>query len=70
VFINSHLATLSLLKSIGERLADIHGQQEQRSLLDLSTHMEWLDYYGGNAALLREVRSIIKSFAIPRGNWN
>jgi DNA repair protein RecN (Recombination protein N) len=56
VFINSHLSTLSLLKTIGEKLADIHGQQEQRSLLDLPTHLEWLDYFGGNAALLGEVR--------------
>jgi DNA repair protein RecN (Recombination protein N) len=60
VFINNHLATLSLLKTIGERLADIHGQQEQRSLLDLSTHLEWLDYFGGNAELLKEVREHFK----------
>ncbi len=56
VFVNNRLATLSQLKLIGDKLADIHGQQEQRSLLDLSTHREWLDYFGGNAALLKEVR--------------
>ncbi len=56
VFINGNLATLSQLKTIGERLADIHGQQDQRTLLDLSTHLEWLDYFGGNAALLKSVR--------------
>jgi DNA repair protein RecN (Recombination protein N) len=56
VFINNHLATVSLLKDIGDRLADIHGQQEQRSLLDLSTHLEWLDDFGMNAALLNEVK--------------
>jgi DNA repair protein RecN (Recombination protein N) len=55
VLINNHLATLSLLKTIGEQLADIHGQQDQRSLLDLGTHLEWLDYFGRNASLLREV---------------
>jgi DNA repair protein RecN (Recombination protein N) len=56
IFINSHLATLSLLKSLGEKLADIHGQQDQRSLLDLSTHLEWLDDFGGNELLLKEVQ--------------
>ena len=56
VFINNHLSTVSLLKEIGEMLADIHGQQDQRSLLDLSTHLEWLDHYGGNAPLLKDVR--------------
>ncbi len=60
LFINNNLASLFLLKSIGERLADIHGQQEQRSLLDLSTHLEWLDYFGGNGALLKEVRESYK----------
>jgi DNA repair protein RecN (Recombination protein N) len=56
IFLNNNLTTLSLLKSLGESLADIHGQQEQRTLLDLSTHLEWLDEFGGNAALLEKVR--------------
>jgi len=56
IFVNNHLATLAVLKMIGDALADIHGQQEQRSLLDLSSHLEWLDYFGGNNALLEKVR--------------
>ncbi len=48
IFINNHIATLSMLKSVGDKLADIHGQQDQRSLLDLSTHLEWLDHFGSN----------------------
>jgi len=60
VFINGHLATLNLLKSIGEQLADIHGQQDQKSLLDLPTHLQWLDHYGGNHDLLREVQGRFK----------
>jgi len=56
VFINNRLSTVSLLKELGEKLADIHGQQEQRSLLDLTTHLEWLDDFGGNDALLAEVK--------------
>jgi len=47
---------VALLKEIGEGLADIHGQQDQRTLLDLSTHLEWLDDFGGNAALRKEVK--------------
>jgi len=57
IFVNSHLATLTVLKRIGDALADIHGQQEQRSLLDLSSHLEWLDYFGGNDELLEKVRA-------------
>jgi len=60
IFINNHLATLSVLKSIGEKMADIHGQQDQRLLLDLSTHLQWLDYFGGNGALLEKARESYK----------
>ncbi|MEJ2110373.1 MAG: DNA repair protein RecN [Acidobacteriota bacterium] len=61
IFINGHLATLNLLKMLGENLADIHGQQDQKSLLDLSTHLEWLDYFGDNDGLVQEVGSRFKS---------
>ena len=56
VFVNDRLSTVSFLKELGEKLADIHGQQDQRSLLDLSTHLEWLDDFGGNDALRAQVR--------------
>ncbi len=55
VFINNSLATLSLLKSIGSDLADIHGQQDHQALLDLSSHLKWLDRFGGNEARAREL---------------
>ncbi len=56
ILVNNHLATLSLLKSLGEELADIHGQQDQRSLLDLATHLAWLDCFGRNGMHLRDVQ--------------
>jgi DNA repair protein RecN (Recombination protein N) len=56
VFINNTLATLALLKSVGESLADIHGQHDQKTLLDLSSHREWLDRFGGNGELAAKTR--------------
>ena len=56
VFINNSLATLSLLKSIGNSVADIHGQQEHQALLDLSSHLKWLDRFGGNETVVRKLR--------------
>ncbi len=56
IFINNNLSTVALLKRLGDRLADIHGQQDRQSLLDLSTHLEWVDRFGGNSALLAAVR--------------
>ncbi len=60
VFINNTLATLALLKSIGERLADIHGQHDQKSLLDLSSHREWLDRFGGNSDTIAKISELYK----------
>lgn len=56
VHVNHSLATVALLRSIGENLADIHGQQDQRSLLDTATHLEWLDRFGRNEEAVAEVR--------------
>lgn len=56
IFVNNRLATASLLRSVGEKLTAIHGQQDQRSLLDLETHLEWLDFFGNNTALRLQVR--------------
>ena len=61
VFVNGHLSTLGQLKSIGENLADIHGQQDQKSLLDMPTHLQWLDYYGENGQRLEQVRQCFKT---------
>ena len=60
VFINDKLATLSLLKSTGDSLADIHGQHDQKSLYDLSSHLEWLDRFGKNAEMVAEVRDYFR----------
>lgn len=45
--VNGSTVTLGMLKSIGEKLADIHGQHEHQSLLKVSTHVRLLDAYGG-----------------------
>jgi DNA repair protein RecN (Recombination protein N) len=56
IFVNNSLVTLSFLKSIGEHLADIHGQQDQQSLLNLKSHLGFLDRFGGNDPTVRELR--------------
>jgi DNA repair protein RecN (Recombination protein N) len=45
VFINNQLATQAFLKRIGHYLVDIHGQGEQQTLFEPSTHLEILDEY-------------------------
>lgn len=46
-FINDQPVSVSALKSIGEQLVEIHGQHDQRGLLDPSSHRDLLDAFGG-----------------------
>jgi DNA repair protein RecN (Recombination protein N) len=46
-FLNDRLITLTSLKTLGDRLADLHGQHEHQSLLNVERHIEFLDHYGG-----------------------
>jgi len=57
IFVNNNLSTQSFLKSLGEKLADIHGQQDQQALLDLPAHLRRLDEFGGNGELRSDVRA-------------
>ncbi len=43
--LNGHVVSVSLLREIGERLVDVHGQSEHLSLLRVSHHLELLDRF-------------------------
>lgn len=47
IFVNDQLVTQSFLKRIGPLLVDIHGQGEQQTLYDVSSHIEMLDDFAG-----------------------
>lgn len=44
--INGQLVNLSMLREVGEKLINIHGQHEHQSLLRSEQHMSLLDTYG------------------------
>ena len=46
-FINGALANLSLLRSLGQELIQVHGQQEHQMLVKPDRQLELLDAYGG-----------------------
>jgi DNA repair protein RecN (Recombination protein N) len=56
-FINDTPTTLSVVKSVGNILVDLHGQHEHQSLLRTDTHIEQLDEFGGFQNELNEFRS-------------
>ncbi|MCR4399219.1 MAG: DNA repair protein RecN [Firmicutes bacterium] len=47
--VNGKAATAGVLRELGGRLVDIHGQHEHQSLLRPETHVEVLDAFGGAA---------------------
>jgi DNA repair protein RecN (Recombination protein N) len=57
-FINDKQVTLTNSKLIGDRLADLHGQHQHQSLLNVSNHLEYLDNFGVLNQLQEEVSLI------------
>ena len=54
-FVNDHPVGVQVLKSLGTALVEIHGQHDDRALVDAATHRRLLDAYGGLDALAAEV---------------
>ncbi|WP_208440673.1 DNA repair protein RecN [Bartonella raoultii] len=47
VFINDQVASVSLMRSVGRHLVEIHGQHDDRALVDVAAHRQLLDAFGG-----------------------
>lgn len=58
VYINDILIGVNLLSQIGETLVEIHGQHDQRGLLNSSFHGDILDEFAQNQNLLKEIKQI------------
>lgn len=56
VFINDVAIGVNLLAKIGESLLEIHGQHDQRGLLNPSAHGEILDEFAQNQNLLKNLK--------------
>jgi DNA repair protein RecN (Recombination protein N) len=57
-WINGRPATLTQLKSLAERLLEIHGQHEHQALLDKTSQLALLDAYGNHGELLDQVAEL------------
>mgnify|MGYP000855444535 FL=1 len=47
--INGTLVTVAMLREIGQRLIDVHGQHDNQSLLRVETHIQLLDLFAGES---------------------
>lgn len=59
-FINDQPVSIGLLRAVGDTLVEIHGQHDERGLLDASGHRALLDAFGG----------LEKQVAAVRGKWD
>lgn len=56
VFINDQVASVTLMRNIGRQLVEIHGQHDDRALVDVGTHRQLLDAFGGLEDEIENVR--------------
>lgn len=61
--INGRATTVAMLRDIASELIDIHGQHDNRLLMDSDNQREILDNYGRNGELLREYGLAFKEFS-------
>ncbi len=55
VFVNDQPASVALMRGIGRALVEIHGQHDERALVDAGAHRELLDAFGGHLGAARIV---------------
>ena len=54
-FVNDQPVSAGILRKIGEGLVEIHGQHDDRALVDATLHRDLLDAFGGLAGLSEKV---------------
>ncbi|PLP60261.1 DNA repair protein RecN [Mesorhizobium loti] len=53
VFVNDQPSSVTLMRDIGRALVEIHGQHDDRALVDPGAHRDLLDAFGGHLGLVR-----------------
>ncbi len=65
-FVNDQSVSAQMLRNLGRRLVEIHGQHDDRALVDPASHRALLDAYGGLAALAEEVSARARGWRAAR----
>ena len=65
-FINGNSVTADFLKKIGRNLINIHGQHDNQSLFQTSTHLDFLDGFGKLLPLRKKLASAYRSLQEAR----
>lgn len=62
--INGRMVTVNELKEFMKNIIDIHGQNDNQSILDVTSHLELLDNYAAN-----ELNSLLDSYSIEYNEY-
>ena len=65
-WVNDRRCSGDVLRQLGDTLVELHGQQDDRGLLNPRGHRQLLDAYGGLDALRAEVRGAWRALAAAR----
>ncbi len=63
VFVNDQPSSVALMRDVGRALVELHGQHDERALVDPAAHRELLDAFGGHAG---EVDNVGKAWRLWR----
>ncbi|MBX3580555.1 MAG: DNA repair protein RecN [Rhizobiaceae bacterium] len=63
VFVNDQPSSVTLMRDIGRALVEIHGQHDERALVDPAAHRDLLDAFGGHVG---EVENCAKAWRVWR----
>jgi DNA repair protein RecN (Recombination protein N) len=62
IFANDSPISNSLLTNLGDMLVDLHGQHAHQTLLKIEQHLKYLDNFGVNPDLRKNVRDAFKQY--------
>ena len=62
--VNNTLTTVAVLRDLGTELMSIHGQQDNRELLDSETHISYIDALMGEYELVEEYKTAYERLCV------
>ncbi len=65
-FINDQAVSVQVLRAVGTKLVEIHGQHDDRAMIDPATHRAILDAYGGHEPMADAVRDAAATVSAAR----
>ena len=65
-FINDQPVSVGLLRQVGDMLVEVHGQHDERGLLDASGHRAMLDAFGGFETQVADLRALWNAASAAR----